>query len=159
MTDKELKRLGRAELIDIIFELQKQCDAYTEQNRELQEKLEKRELYLSEAGSIAEASLQINGVFEAAQAAADQYLQSIHAANKRVEEKLAEAEKEKTSILQEATQKAKEIVTGAEQKAQKVKEDADEHARVHWTQFQEKANELLRAHEELSAFMVKKAEK
>ena len=83
MTDKELKRLGRAELIDIIFELQKQCDAYTEQNRELQEKLEKRELYLSEAGSIAEASLQINGVFEAAQAAADQYLQSIHATNKR----------------------------------------------------------------------------
>ena len=61
--------------------------------------------------------------------------------------------------MQEATQKAKEIVTGAEQKAQKVKEEADEYAQVHWTQFQEKANELLRAHEELSAFMVKKAEK
>ena len=36
-------------------------------------------LLLSEAGSIAEAALRLNGVFEAAQAAADQYLDSVRA--------------------------------------------------------------------------------
>ena len=39
MTDKELKRLSRVELIDIIYELQKQKDAADVRVAQLQEKL------------------------------------------------------------------------------------------------------------------------
>ena len=77
MTDKELKHLGRAELIDITYEQQKRLEASENTIRELQAKLEDKELRLSDAGSIAEAALKVNGVFEAAQAAAEQYLASI----------------------------------------------------------------------------------
>ena len=74
MTDKELRKLSRAELIDILFELQTQNENLTAENRELAAQLESRQLQITEAGSIAEAALRLNGVFEAAQAAADQYV-------------------------------------------------------------------------------------
>ena len=45
----------------------------------LQEEREKREADLADVGSIAEAALKLNGVFDAAQRAADQYLQSVKA--------------------------------------------------------------------------------
>lgn len=63
MTDKELKRLSRVELIDIIYELQKQKDAADVRVAQLQEKLNQRELCIAQAGSIAEAAIGLNGVF------------------------------------------------------------------------------------------------
>ena len=89
MTDRELRRLSRAELVDIIYELQnrnQQCEAEMEK---LQKALDDKILKLSSAGSIAEASLKLSGVFEAAQAAADQYLASLEAQLGREEEKQA----------------------------------------------------------------------
>lgn len=80
MTDQKLRRLSRSELIDILYEQQKRLEESEKTCRELREQLEEKELLLSESGSIAEAALKINGVFEAAQAAADQYLLSVKAA-------------------------------------------------------------------------------
>lgn len=74
MTNKELRKLSRAELIDILFELQTQNENLTAENRELAAQLESRQLQITEAGSIAEAALPAHGVFEAAQAAAEQYV-------------------------------------------------------------------------------------
>lgn len=54
------------------------------QIKELQNKINKmktsREIELEEAGSIAEAALRLNGVFEAAQQAAEQYLMNVRKA-------------------------------------------------------------------------------
>ena len=55
-----------------------------------QEKLDKRELKIGEAGSIAEAAIGLSGVFEAAQAAADEYLAQIRTANADTERRCAE---------------------------------------------------------------------
>lgn len=99
MTDKELKRLSRVELIDIIYELQKQKEAADAQVVQLQDQLNTRELHIAEAGSIAEAAISVNGVFEAAQAAADQYLFSVKAATANMSEKMAATEKQRQSIL------------------------------------------------------------
>ena len=76
MTDKELQHLSRVELIEIIYELQKQNEAAAAQVKRLEKALADREIHISNAGSIAEAAMGLNGVFEAAQAAADQYLLS-----------------------------------------------------------------------------------
>lgn len=155
MTDKELKRLGRAELIDIIFELQKRCEEYTATIDKLKEAQADKELRIAKAGSIAEAALQVNGIFEAAQAAADQYVHSIHAASRNAETKVADTEKQCSAMLQSAHEKAGEIIASAEKKAQQIQSDADKQVRAEWQQFQQKANELIRAHEELSSFMQK----
>ena len=71
MTDKELRRLGRAELLDILYEQQKRYEESLAENQALRQRLEERTLRIAAAGSIAEAAVQVNGVFEAAQAAAD----------------------------------------------------------------------------------------
>lgn len=79
MTDKELRRLGRPELIEIIYQLEKSQEESRQEIARLQDRLQDRTLRLSEAGSIAQAALQVNGVMEAAQAAADQYVQAAEA--------------------------------------------------------------------------------
>lgn len=79
MTDKELKRLSRSELLELLVKLSEENEKLGKENEQLRKRLESRQISLQNAGSIAEASLRINGVFEAAQAAADAYLASVKA--------------------------------------------------------------------------------
>ena len=79
MADRELKKLSRAELIDIIYARKEREDDLSAQVAALEEKLAQREIQISRAGSIAEAALAINRVFEQAQAAAEDYLLSVRA--------------------------------------------------------------------------------
>ncbi len=85
MTDKELKRLKRAELLEMLI-------AQMEENEKLKESLEKaqkalsdRRIIIDQAGSIADAAMRLNGVFDAAQAAAEQYLENIQRLNEEQE--------------------------------------------------------------------------
>lgn len=79
MTNKELKKLTRLQLLELLVEQGKELERLRRRAERAEEKLRKRMLLLSDAGSIAEAALRLNGVFEAAQAAADQYLDSVRA--------------------------------------------------------------------------------
>ena len=76
MTDKDLRRLSHPELLDILYEQRKRYEDSLAENQALRQQLEDRTLRIASTGSIAEAAIQVNGVFEAAQAAADQYLAS-----------------------------------------------------------------------------------
>ena len=104
MTDKEFKRLSRAQLIEIIYQLQLQIDSLNEQNEKLEAALADRRLRISEAGSIANAALAINSCFQSAQAAADQYLYEIKALRDEAESVLADARIEAQRIIEEARQ-------------------------------------------------------
>ncbi len=73
MTDKEFRRLSRADLIEIIYELQKNESLLRQENGELRQKLEERRVAIAKSGSLAEALAKLNGLFEAAQATADGY--------------------------------------------------------------------------------------
>lgn len=77
MTDRELRKLNRRELLELLVEQERELEHLQEMLREAEERTQSREIRISEAGSIAEAALMLNGVFEAAQAAADQYLDNI----------------------------------------------------------------------------------
>lgn len=72
-----LRKLRRADLLEMLIEQGKEVEALRAQVEELQEKLDKKTIRLEQAGNIAEAALELNGVFEAAQAAARQYLESV----------------------------------------------------------------------------------
>ena len=101
MTEKELSRMSRRELIEIIATQKKRELELEQRLRTAAKQLADRNIKLSEAGSIAEAALSLNGVFESAQAAADHYLKSIHAANADIEARVAETEKECVRRLEE----------------------------------------------------------
>lgn len=77
MTEKELHKLKRGELLEMMLAQSREIDALRARVSELEEKLADREIRIRESGSIAEAALKINGIFEAAQAAADQYLENV----------------------------------------------------------------------------------
>lgn len=106
MTDKEVKRLNRAQLIDIIYQLQLQVDALTERNRELEVALTDKRLRIGDAGDIAHAALEINECFQSAQKAAEHYLNEIKAMH-------AEVEKERQRLLADAQLEADLIIAGA----------------------------------------------
>ena len=91
MTEKELKRLNRQELLEVLLAQSKKIDRLQKQLNEAKEKVTEREVKISEAGSIAEASLVLNHIFTDAQNAADQYLDNIRLMHKQAEKELAAA--------------------------------------------------------------------
>ena len=108
MTDREFKRLSRSQLIDIIYQLQLEQNKLTEENQKLKAELADKRIRLRQAGNIAEASLSIHNVMQAAQDAAAQYLEEIRILK-------AETEKECRAALADARKKADAIAnqTGA----------------------------------------------
>ena len=98
MTDKELRRLSRQDLVELLYELQKENLRLRQELEETKEALQSRELHLRKAGSIAEAALALNEVFERAQQAADDYLRNLYAAGEQMEQQrrelLAEAQRQ-----------------------------------------------------------------
>lgn len=77
MSKGDLHKLGKTELLQIIYEQEKQITSLKKEVDELNKKINDRTIELEEAGSIAEASLRINKIFEEAQKAADEYLNSV----------------------------------------------------------------------------------
>ena len=77
MKQPDLRSLSRGELLEILVQQGEELERLRSQNEQLQQQLQDRSLKLQEAGSIAEAALKVSGVFEAAQEAAEQYLQNV----------------------------------------------------------------------------------
>ena len=74
MTDKELRRLSRRELLQMLLEQTSEVERLQAELDKTRAELDDRAIMLESCGNIAEASLKINHVFEAAQQAAEQYL-------------------------------------------------------------------------------------
>ncbi len=77
MTDKELRRLSRAELLEMLLAQVEENERLKARLEEAERALEDRRLSVSRAGSLAEASLQLNDVFAAADRAARQYVENV----------------------------------------------------------------------------------
>jgi len=157
MTDKDLKKLRREDLIEVILQLQKEEQQLNEKLETAQKQLNDKNLRISESGSIAEATARLNGLFEAAQATADDYVAQVRLKN-------ADAEAQRETMLAEATQKADQLVKDASGKADRILSDAEtqadaqrrqaeEETRRRWETFQSEAQKLISAHAELEALL------
>ncbi|MCD8117374.1 MAG: hypothetical protein LUE21_09730 [Oscillospiraceae bacterium] len=104
MADKELRKMNRTELIEIIYALQQNERTLRTENEKLRRQLDDKLLRMESAGSIAEAAMSLNHVFEDAEAAARQYLDSLRYVDENVDK-----------ILSEARQQADQIVAAARQ--------------------------------------------
>ena len=81
---QELRHLKRQEILELLLEQTRRADTLEhrvkelEQHvKELEEQLENRDITVRKAGTLAEAALQINQVFAAADAAARQYYMNV----------------------------------------------------------------------------------
>lgn len=77
MTDKELRKLSRAELLEMLIQQIERNEELEAELKKAKTELRNRAITIENAGSLAEAVLQINGVFEAADRAAKQYLRNV----------------------------------------------------------------------------------
>ena len=131
MTDKELQRMSRKALLELLIEQIEENEKMKVQLQEAQTKLESREIIASEAGSIAQAALQLNDVFLAADNAAKQYLENIQRLSEQQEENCRQIEAE-------AREKADEIVAEALNYSRNLKAKAN----AYWKQVKERLQQM-----------------
>ena len=103
MTEKELKKLNRYQLLELLLVQTKRADQLQEEVDGLKAQMESSALNLSKLGSIAEAAMQVSGVLEASQRAADLYFES---AKKQADAILADARRQANAIILEAEARA-----------------------------------------------------
>ncbi len=143
MTEKELKRLTRRELLEMLIEQSKENYRLKSAFENTEAMLNDRTVKIERSGTLAEASLVLNGVFDAADKAAEQYLQNV---KQYCEEKQSEADR----ILAEARKQAEEIVTEAqEQRADKIRE-----VNAYVSGVNERLREFYTAHPETRALLI-----
>ena len=121
MTDRELRKLRRVDLLELLAQVSREKEALQDQVAALQAQLAERQLNLDRAGTMAEASLRLSGVFADIDAAGAQYLYNIQqlsqertAACERLE---AETRAQADAILAEAQAKADAILAQAQSQA------------------------------------------
>lgn len=106
MTEKNLRKLNRYQLLELLIVQTDRADKLQAKLDMLEKQFADRELQISDLGSIAEASLKVKGVFQAAQEAADMY---IEAAQKHAEEIQEAAHKKAAEILIQAQEQARRL--------------------------------------------------
>ncbi len=124
MTDRELRKLNRVELMELLLTQMKENERLAAEKESLALKLLDRQIELDNLGSIAEAALKINGVFEAAEAAAAQYVEnakrvqrSALEASLSTEKQIISAREEAARIMEEARREADRILAAAGKEA------------------------------------------
>lgn len=102
MKEKDLRKLNRYQLLELLVIQTERADELQKKLEELEAQATEQRLNLSKLGSVAEASLQLSGVFEAAQKAADLYLD---AARKQAEEIVEDARRQAAVIMRDTERK------------------------------------------------------
>ena len=108
MTEKELKRLTRADLLEMLIAQSEELRQAKARLKTAEAALANRVIEIDNAGSIAEASLRLNGVFEAAQAACEQYTENIRLLSERSQlvcRRMEEESREQAERLLEQTRR------------------------------------------------------
>ena len=138
MTDKELRRLSRGELLEMLIAQAAENDQLKNRLEQAEAQLRDRKIAINNAGSLAEAALSLNGVFQAAEAAAQQYLENIERISGQQD-----------AICRDMKEQAKQEAAEIRQEAQAYSEKAHAEADAYWKQIVAKAAKLLADQEAL----------
>ena len=111
MTEKELRRLSRTDLLELLLAQRRENEQLRCVLDQTQAQLADRTIKIDKAGSIAEASLQLSGIFTAAQDSCQYYLDNIRLLSERQSQICQQME-------QETKEKCDRMVAEAELKSQ-----------------------------------------
>ncbi len=118
MTEKELRRLNRYELLEMLLAQGKKVERLERELAEANEKLNKRQQILASSGTMAEAALRLNRVFEAADNAADEYINNVKL--------IADG------LISDARRKAAHIISDAKEQSLIYAESSEENDDPQW---------------------------
>ena len=141
MTERELRRLSRSDLLELLLAQRKENEQLRCMLDQAEAKLADRTIKINNAGSIAEASLQLSGIFNAAQDSCQCYMDNIRLLSER-----------QSAICQQMEDETKErcnqMVAEAEAKSQQCWENCS----VKIRQLVDSYSGLQQAMEAFSAF-------
>lgn len=127
MTYKDLKKLRRMDLLELLIEQKKENESLREEILKMKQTVETARPSVESAsykaedyGTMAEAALMLNKVFENIDAAASQYLDNIKRCSMEQQDAFdlitADARKEADEIISKAQEEAKQIRAAAEER-------------------------------------------
>lgn len=179
VVDKTLQKLKRAEILELLLEqsrnndsLKLQLEEKTAVIGELKKQLTDRKIDIQNAGTIAEASFKLNGVFDAADKAAQQYLENLQELYRKEHElysvKEAAVENRCSALLQathercefmkeDAQKKCEELMASTLQKCEEREKESEERCRAldlkaktdvdnRWNELSKRLEEFYAAH-------------
>lgn len=153
MTEKELRRLGRGDLLNLLLEQSRENQRLHEQLQAAQDALADKAIRIDKAGSIAEASLQLNGVFQAAERACQQYTENIARLSQHQQVICARREKESQKkalqIVADAQKQAEDATAAAQKKCDEMLKKAKAESQAYWDAVSAKITSITNAHAEL----------
>lgn len=154
-TEKDIKKLGRAELLELLIEQTEENERLHAELTAAEEKLAQRHIIMDSCGSIAEASLKLSGIFDSAQTAAEEYLESIKyysqsrkeifdrteaEAKEKAEKIIADAMAEAEQIAEETRRKCRLAEQETEKKCEEMKRYAKQASEEYWNSVSAKLN-------------------
>ncbi|MBR4290994.1 MAG: hypothetical protein IKT52_10210 [Oscillospiraceae bacterium] len=129
MTDRQLRKASRTDLLKILLEQRKENEALREQLAQAQAQLQQRQITIDQSGTLAEAALKLSGIFDAAETACQYYTENIRSLSGRQEE-----------ICRSMEQETRE-------KCDRMLEQAKQMAKVYWDEYTEKCNRYIKSME------------
>lgn len=142
MAKDALRKMKKTELVALLQEREAEIERLTE----LLNDREKQSVKFENLGSLAEASLAVNGVFESAQKAADWYLEEVSDMKRQAAQMMVRCETE-------AKTEAERIVSEARQESEKYQRDRDRIIDEIYTEIKTKLDKYCAAQRELQKVM------
>lgn len=160
MTDQELRKLSRKDLLELLVVQGRERDTLQMELETAKAALQEHKICMEQTGSIAEAALRLNGVFEAAEAAAQQYLENVRIRCEQMEEECgrreavcaAKEEESKQKIerqLAQAAQELKKIEEDTREKCERMEREAKQSAESYWSEVSVRLEAFYQEHEDL----------
>lgn len=146
MTKQELNKLSRSELIQLALTMSARIQTLQAQYNAAEQTIARREIILNNAGSIAEAALQLNGIFDVAQNTAQQYLDNIEALSQRKEVMLRESQEQAGRMLLEAERRCERTESDAKVRCAEMLTKAKAEAQEYWDEVSAKMDAYYESH-------------
>lgn len=150
MTDKELRKLSRKDLLQMLIEQSQEVQALREKLSEAEAALADRTIAIDQAGSIAEAALQLNGIFQVAQDSCQQYIDNVRQLCQRQEEKSAQLEEESEAkakkIIEEAEKFKADVEHDTKLKCAMMTREAKEQSQAYWDEVSARLKNFCEEH-------------
>lgn len=152
-----LKEKNKKEISEVKEKCEKEKESLRAELEQAHKATRTRDIALDEAGSIAVAALQLNGVFEAAQAASQQYIENIRSLSDRqaaiCARRDAENKAEIERKLAEATAKCAEMESACRRKCRLMEAEAKRKSDDYWAEVSRRLQSFYENHQELKKLL------
>lgn len=162
MTDKELSRLRRTELLELLIAQGKENVALQKKLEEAERAAQNREMTIREAGSMADAAVEINDLIGTAQRSVDLYTENVYRVCReqeaRAEQLVSEAQAYAEKLVAEAQTNAGKMLADAEERVDMLMDGARESALTILHDAQAEAKRIITEAESHAARLQREAE-